>query len=120
MSSGEIGDGEIVLLSYTPQLASFPDDIIAQATDEANQFVAAAIDPNKEFGANPHLGLAATYQAVALICRIAATRDLIAGTGTGSIASAWLSLADTHQQLSRDLIDSFRPPVTRPNQPRAV
>lgn len=120
LTSGTIGDGETVLVSYEPQQSSFPDDVIAQATDEANQFISAAIDPAKEFGADAHLALTATYHAVALICRIAATRDLIGGAGSNTLASAWLKLAETHQQLSRELIDSFRPPATRPNQPRAV
>jgi len=120
LAGGAIGSGETVTVRYQPQAAVFPDDIVAQATAEANQFIAATIDPNRDFGANPHLALAATYHAVAIICHIVATRDLISRTASGALASAWLALAKTHHDLSQELIDSFRPPLAGPSQPRAV
>ena len=118
LSGGAIADGETVLLRYEPSYGAFPDDVIEQATAEANRLIEATIDPQKQFGADPVLSLAATYAALVTICRTAASRDLVSGTGLDRAATVWLNLADCYQRQSQELLTAFQPPPARPNPPR--
>lgn len=118
LSNGAIADGETVLLRYEPSYGAFPDDVIEQATAQANRLIEATVDATKEFGADPVLSQAATYAALAIVCRTAASRDLAIGTGLDRSATAWLQLAESYQKQSQELLAVFRPPAVRPNPPR--
>ncbi|MEE8576223.1 MAG: hypothetical protein V3T31_03120 [candidate division Zixibacteria bacterium] len=115
--SGEIADGEMVLLDYEPLFQSFNDAVIAAAVSEANGLVEAIVDPDQSFGADPTLTLAATYRALAIVCRAAATRELSGRKGGEKTAMAWLHLAGQYGERSSELIADFRPAVGSPSAP---
>jgi hypothetical protein len=118
LAGGKIAAGETMLLRYLPRYGAFPDDVIEQATSEANRLIEATIDPQKQFGADPMLSQAATCTALAIVCRAAATRDLAAGTGQDRNATVWLTLAEAYSRQSAQLLSTFRPPTPRPKTPQ--
>jgi hypothetical protein len=108
--SGRIVNGELVLVDYRPVYASFADEIVETATAEANGVIERSVDPGREFGADPSLSLAATYYALAIVCRAAASRALGAGGGD-RLAPAWMKLADDYAARSEERLREFRPAV---------
>ncbi len=115
--SGGIASGEIVFLDYSPVNKSWNDDLLKNAVQEANGMVAREVDPERQFGADPALVSAATYKALAIICRVAAARELSMFQGSEKKALAWLQLGGEYTGLSDMLIKSFRTPFPRPKVP---
>lgn len=115
--SGEIADGQSVLLDFTPLYAPFSDEILNAAITEANGLVEREIDPDLQFGADPTLIAAARSLALEIICRAAAARELASGRSLDKVALAWADLADSHASRAEALLKSFRPPMHSPKMP---
>lgn len=115
--SGRIAPGETALIDYRPVHASFSDAIVETAVSEANAVIERTVDPKREFGADPTLALAATYRALAIICRTAASRALSAPSGSDRIAIAWMKLAEDYSTRSESFLNEFRPAAGGPHEP---
>ncbi|MCH7536143.1 MAG: VCBS repeat-containing protein, partial [Bacteroidetes bacterium] len=70
------------------------DEIVDEATIEANRMVEAAVDPGGKFGADLNLQSAATYLAASILSRVAAAATLGAD-GPAKSAETWLTLAQS-------------------------
>lgn len=116
-ASGDIADGETVYLDYTPVYLSVADAIIDNAITLANGMVAEEIDPDGQFEVHPTLGAAATYRALEIVCRAAASRELALQSGGDKAAIVWMKLADVYSARSELLLRSFRPAVDSPRNP---
>ncbi|MFZ5981518.1 MAG: hypothetical protein ACOYVF_12900 [Candidatus Zixiibacteriota bacterium] len=112
LSGSDIALGETAYLDYTPVYKSFNEEILDQAVLEANGMIAAEVDPDSQFGADPVLGSAAACRALEIICRTAAAGELVLSNGDDKKALAWLKLADSYAERSEMLLKSFRPPMT--------
>ncbi len=117
VSSGSIGDGETIYLDYTPLFASYREELLENAVVEANALVEKAVDPSREFGADPVLQQAATYRALEIVCRASAGQELSSLNRSDKPALAWMKLADDYGARSEKLVSSFRPPRTGPSAP---
>lgn len=117
LSGGKIVLGETVYLDYTPVYKNFNEEILAQAVLEANGMVAAEVDPDGRFGADPVLGSAAACRALEIVCRTAVAGELALSNGDDGKALAWLKLADSYAERAETLIKSFRPPLAGPSLP---
>lgn len=117
VSSGDIVSGETVYLDYAPVNADYTDAILTHAVVEANGLIESAVDPQRQFGADPVLQTAATYRALEIVCRASAARELSRLTGDDKTALAWMKLADHYSQRSDQLLGSFRPPCSSPTSP---
>ena len=115
---GDIAEGEIVWLDYSPLYVSFTDEIITNAVVAANGLIEREVDPERQFGADATLSTAATFLAVEIVCRIAATRELSRSTGHDKVALAWLKLAEDNAVQSEKLMRFFHPPESGPSAPR--
>ncbi|MBI5265717.1 MAG: hypothetical protein HY851_00650 [candidate division Zixibacteria bacterium] len=115
--SGDIVPGETVYLDYTPEYVSATEQVIAFAVTAANGVIERAVDPSGQFEADPVLGIAATYRALEIICRAAASRDLSYLPGQDRSARVWIQLAGEYATRADNLLTSFRPPVTPMSSP---
>jgi len=116
-ASGDIGDGETVYLDYAPTYSSYKEELLANAVAEANALVERAVDPDRQFGADPALEGAATYRALEIICRASAARELCKLKCSDKAALAWMKLGDCFSLRSEELLASFRPPHQGPAIP---
>lgn len=117
LPAGSIASGETVYIDYSPVLRSYDDTILQTAVTLANGLVEREVDPGREFGADPALNAAATYRALEIVCRSAATRELSRRLGQDRSALAWLRLADAFADTADRMIASFRPPKSGPASP---
>jgi hypothetical protein len=117
LASGSIAVGERVWLDYEPVYVCVSDEIIANAVTMANGMVENEVDPNREFEADATLSTAATYRALEIVCRAAASRELAASRSGDRVASVWIKLADGYAERSELLLRSFRPPYDSPRNP---
>jgi len=83
----------------------------------ANGMVETEVDPNREFEVDPTLSAAATYRALEIVCRAAASRELAASRSGDRVASVWIKLADGYSERSELLLRGFRPPYESPRNP---
>ncbi|MFQ5453186.1 MAG: hypothetical protein ACE5D6_03255 [Candidatus Zixiibacteriota bacterium] len=116
-ANGNITTGERVYLDYTPVYTSYTDEILNNAVIEANGLIEQAVDPKKQFGADPVLQSTATYRALEIICRASASRELSSSKSDDRTALAWMKLADHYAQRSEHLLGSFRPPFENLSTP---
>lgn len=116
-ASGSIGNNETVYLDYRPAFLDPQDELLGSAVREANALVEKAVDPNRQFGADPLLQGAATCRALEIVCRALATRELAGRTRDEKTALAWLKLSDNYAKRSEELLSSFRPPTSGPSAP---
>lgn len=114
---GTIAAGEMVWLDYRPVYVCVADEIINNAVAMANGMVENEVDPNREFEVDPTLAAAATYRALDIVCRAAASRELAAFRGGDRVATVWIKLADGYSERSELLVRSFRPPYDSPRNP---
>lgn len=117
MPSGSIGDGETVYLDYVPVFAGYRDEILMGAVLEANALVEKAVDPERQFGADPVLQGAATYRALEIICRASAAHELSSLSRNDKAALAWMKLGDNYAMRSEQLLSCFRAPFSGPSAP---
>ena len=117
LAGGNIASGETVYLDYQPVYRSFSDEILKHAVTEANGTVEREVDPEGQFGADPALVSAATCRALAIVCRVAATRELTRAPGSEGKARIWLQLAETYTAQGDKLLKTFRAPYTGPSAP---
>jgi len=117
LPSGTISANETVYLDYTPLSGTHDESLVRAAVLEANGLVAAEVDPDGSFGADPVLQAAATYVALAVICRSSAAGAL-STIGADRSAAAWMNLAEQYGREAEKRLRSFRPPVTGPAAPR--
>ena len=118
LSGGTIAAGEKVRLDYRPVFVSVADELLENAVALANGMVQTEVDAEREFETNPSLSAAATYRALEIVCRAAASRELASGNGADRVASVWIKLADDYSVRSDRLLAGFRPPVTSPRNPQ--
>jgi hypothetical protein len=83
----------------------------------ANSLIAAEIDPEGRFGADPNLGAAATYRALEIVCSSSSARELSRQRGESRIAQSWLQLAEQYNRQASRLIQEFRPKLSGPKSP---
>jgi len=117
LGSGSIADGETVRLDYNPVYVSVADEIVENAVAMANGLVETEVDPERQFEVNPTLSAAATYRALEIVCRAAATRELASQRAQDKAAVVWVRLADDYAGRSDLLLRSFRPPYSGPRTP---
>jgi hypothetical protein len=117
MAGGLIADGETIVLDYSPAFTLTGDELLAAAVREANSLVEREVDPQREFGADPVLVCGATYRALEIVCRAAATRDLSGNGGLERTAAHWMKLATDYGCLADRLLKQFRAPVIAPASP---
>lgn len=117
LPNGDIADGETVWLDYRPSPIGVDDTLLANAVAEANGTIEREIDPAGQFGADPCLQAAASYRALAIVCRAAAMRGLVLHPESDRMAVAWLRLGEAFSERSELQIASFRPPLTGPAAP---
>ncbi len=110
LATGSIADGETVRLDYQPVYVCVADEIVENAVAMANGMVEGEVDPDRQFEVDPTLSAVATYRALEIVCRAAASRELASQQGGDKTASVWLKLADDHARRSDELLSSFRPP----------
>ena len=115
--SGNILPGETVFLDYLPLNSSHSDALLNNAVLEANAIIEMTVDPNRQFGANIVLQTAATYQAMEILCRASAARELASGTKDDRTAAVWIKLSELYLTRSRNLIESFVEPFKGPSAP---
>jgi hypothetical protein len=118
LAGGTIASGETVRLDYRPVFVSVAEELLENAVTLANGMVQNEVDSDREFEANPSLSAAATYRALEIVCRAAASRELASGNGADKVASVWMKLADDYSLRSDKLLAGFRPPVTSPRNPQ--
>jgi hypothetical protein len=97
---------------------SVTDEIVENAVALANGMVESEVDPEREFEANARLSASATYRALEVVCRAAASRELASQSGTDKVASVWIKLADDYGGRSDQLLNAFRPPCAGPRNPQ--
>lgn len=117
LASGAIAAGETVWLDYQPVYVSVADEIVDNAVAMANGMVENELDPDRQFEVDPTLAAGATYRALEIVCRAAASRELSAQRGGDRMAATWLKLADSYSARSELLLRSFRPPYDGPRNP---
>ncbi len=117
LASGAIADGETVWLDYRPVHLSLADELVDNAVSLANGLIEREVDPERQFEVDPTLSAAATYRALEIVCRAAASRELASGSGGDKVALAWIRLADDYTARSESLLNSFRPPFDSPRNP---
>ena len=118
LAGGSIADGETVRLDYEPVYLSVVDETVERSVALANGMIAHEVDPERQFEVDPTLSAAATYRALEIVCRAAATRQLSGRYDGASAATAWMKLADVYSNRSDLLLRSFRPPYDGPRTPR--
>ncbi|HWR81793.1 MAG TPA: hypothetical protein VN285_00670, partial [Candidatus Deferrimicrobium sp.] len=96
LASGDIAAGETVYLDYSPIFQSFTEELLVKAVLETNGLVEKEVDSSGQFGADPVLQAGATYQALEIICRASAARELASLRGEDRTAMAWMKLADAY------------------------
>jgi hypothetical protein len=116
-SNSSIASGERVFVDFSPRHESFDQIVLENAVVEANGTIEREVDPDRQFGADPTLQAAATYRALAVVCRTAAGRELSSGRGEDRIATVWLKLAEVNQGLAEKYLAGFRAPLTGPSHP---
>jgi hypothetical protein len=117
LTSGSIAGGETVWLDYSPIYVSVADEIVENAVAMANGLIESEVDPERQFEVSPTLSAAATYRALEIVCRAAATRELASQRAQDKAASVWIKLADDYAGRSDLLLRSFRPPYSGPRTP---
>lgn len=117
VSSGDIADGEVVYIDYTPVFSNLTEDVLSNAVVEANGIIEKTIDPNQQFGADPILQTAATYRALEIACRSSAMRELSSGRNDDRAAAVWMKLADRYSELSKEMLIAFTERPSNPSQP---
>jgi len=110
--------GEAVWLDYQPVYVSVADEIVDNAVAMANGMVENELDPDRQFEVDPTLAAGATYRALEIVCRAAASRELSAQRGGDRMAATWLKLADLLRPL-RVAAAKLPPAVRRPQKPGA-
>ena len=115
-SGGQLSDHETVLIDYTSAVADWAEASLQTAVDEANGLIEARIDSRRDFGAAPGLSTAATYLALAIVCRMLAARELVRSSQEKTSA-AWLKLSAEYASHSEALLQAFLPPHTPPSGP---
>ncbi len=116
-NGGAIADGETVFLDYTPVHACFTDELVDYAVVMANGMIEREVDPERQFETDTGLEAAATFKALEIVCRAAASRELTALGREDSIALAWMKLADSYELKAEQLVKAFRPPFDNPRFP---
>lgn len=117
LNGGSIASGETVQLDYRPVFVSVADEVIENAVAMANGMVENEVDPERQFEVDSALGAAATYRALEIVCRAAASRELASQRGLDKVATVWIKLADDYAGRSDLLLRNFRPPYTGPRTP---
>lgn len=117
LAGGTIAAGETVYLDYVPIYVSFTDEIVDNAVAMANGMVENEVDPDGQFEADHTLSAAATYRALEIVCRAAASRELAGRRGTHQVALGWIKLADDFITKADRLMRAFHPPFDNPRPP---
>jgi len=117
LAGGDIAPGETVRLDYRPVYVSVADEIIDNAVTMANGMIEREVDPEGEYEADTTLDTAATYRALEIVCRAAASRELASQRGADKVATGWMKLSDDYGTHSELLLRNFRPPVSGPRAP---
>ena len=117
LAGGTMASGETVELDYRPVFVSVADEIVQNAVALANGMIESEVDPERQFEVDSALGAAATYRALEIVCRAAASRELASQRGGDKVATVWIKLADDYAGRSDTLLRNFRPPYTGPRNP---
>jgi hypothetical protein len=110
-SSGAIEAGQWVLVDYTVECGSINDAAIENAIAEAEEQILAFIDEAHRNSTDRALVAAATYLAVAIVCRIKAMEMM---SGVGAVGSAgtndsrsWIAVAEMYRKEAFGLMGRF-------------
>ena len=117
LSGGDIASGETVRLDYRPIYVSVTDEIVDNAVAMTNGMIEREVDPERQYEEDPTLSAAATYRALEIVCRAAASRELASQRNADRVAAGWMKLADDYLTRADLLLRNFRPPYSGPRAP---
>jgi hypothetical protein len=117
LTGGDIAGGETTWLDYRPVYVSVTDEIVDNAVAMANGMIEREVDPEGEYEADSTLSAAATYRALEIVCRAAASRELASQRGADKVAAGWMKLSDDYATRSDLLLRNFRAPYSGPRAP---
>jgi len=120
LTGGDIAAGETAWLDYRPVYVSIADEIVENAVTMANGMIEGEVDPEGQYEADSTLSAAATYRALEIVCRAAASRELASQSGADKVAAGWMKLSDDYATRSDLLLRNFRPPFSGPRAPVQV
>lgn len=117
LAGGDIAVGETAWLDYCPVFVSVADEIVDNAVTMANGMIEQEVDPDRQYEADSALSAGATYRALEIVCRAAASRELASQRGADKVAAGWMKLSDDYATRSDLLLRNFRPPYSGPRAP---
>jgi len=117
LAGGDIAAGETAWIDYRPVYVSVADEIVDNAVTMANGMIEQEVDPEGQYEADSTLSAAATYRALEIVCRAAASRELASQRGADKVAAGWMKLSDDYATRSDLLLRNFRPPYSGPRAP---
>jgi len=117
LMGGDIAAGETAWIDYRPVYVSVADEIVENAVAMANGMIEREVDPEGQYEADSSLSAAATYRALEIVCRAAASRELASQRGADKVAAGWMKLSDDYATRSDLLLRNFRAPFNGPRAP---
>lgn len=114
LGSGDIEDGQWVLVDYTVEFALLSDDVIENATKEANDQILKYINSSYANSTDQSLVTAETYLVVSILCNIKAmeamTQNVASGTGwqAHSLSLAWSKMSGIYRERAYELLKRFK------------
>ena len=117
LAGGDIASGETARIDYRPVFVSVADEIVDNAVTMANGMIEQEVDPEGQYEADSALSAAATYRALEIVCRAAASRELASLRGADRVAAGWMKLSDDYATRSDLLLRNFRAPYSGPRAP---
>lgn len=117
LAGGDIAAGETAWIDYRPIYVSVAEEIVENAVTMANGMIEREVDPEGQYEADSSLSAAATYRALEIVCRAAASRELASQRGADKVAAGWMKLSDDYATRSDLLLRNFRAPFSGPRAP---
>ncbi len=113
-NSGEIEDGQWVLVDYCVEFSLLNDEVIENTIREANDQILQYIDSTYANSTDQSLATAETYLAVSILCNIKAMDAITQHVGVStagqanSISSAWAKMSGVYRDQAFELLKRFR------------
>lgn len=117
LAGGDIAVGETAWIDYRPVYVSVADEIVDNAVTMANGMIEREVDLEGQYETDSSLSAAATYRALEIVCRAAASRELASQGGADKVAAGWMKLSDDYATRSDLLLRNFRAPYSGPRAP---
>jgi len=116
-TGGALAEGQEVLIDYRLGNTDFADGEIEQCITEAEAEIAHITEPDHLESTDPALQAAATFLALALLCRNAAGM-MASETSGGQKQTVWLELEKSYRENAQRLLGWFRRQTPDRHHPR--